>query len=178
MEMLKSIKPPLYVLWANFSEFKDYINVNKDNYFSFVNNDIVEDSWTSFLSVLKEGLAKFIPIKNVRECKEPRWVKSKLQALYRKQRFLHVQIERPEKISENFEIEQQKYEEVRKLVEDELQNEFQDYRSKTLLESLGSDQTEFWSYVQERWGGQSSVTNLVNDKGLTISKSLESKVTK
>ena len=75
---------------AKFSKFKDYISINKDDCFSFVSNHTVEEGWIEFLGLLKEGLAKFIPIKTVRERKEPRWVKPKLCALHRKQRFLHA----------------------------------------------------------------------------------------
>ena len=82
-------------------------------------------------------------------------------------------MKRLEKISVNFENEQQKYAVVHKLVKEESQNEFQDYRSKTLFESLESDQKEFWSYVQESRGGQSSVPNLVDDEGLMISESVD-----
>ena len=41
------------------------------------------------------------------------------------------------------------------------------------MESLGSNQKEFWSYVRESRGGQSSVPNLVDDEGLTISESVD-----
>ena len=48
---------------------------------------------------------------------------------------MHARLRRLEKIGVNFEIELQKYAEVRKLVNEESQNEFQEYRSKTVLES-------------------------------------------
>ena len=59
------------------------------------------------------------------------------------------------------------------LVKEEARKEYQEYRSKTLLESLEGDQKEFWSYVRETRGGQSSVPNLISEEGITVNEPIE-----
>ena len=80
-------KPPrtLYIFRkANFHAFKDFIKAKSYSYVRFLQNHTVDDSWSEFLRILREGTSKFVPTKIVRDRKEPRWVKPKLRSLQRK----------------------------------------------------------------------------------------------
>ena len=84
-------KPPrtLYLFKrANFLAFKEFVQAESHAYVSFIQIHSVDESWSEFLRILREGTNRFVPTKLARDREEPRWVKAKLRSLQRKQRVI------------------------------------------------------------------------------------------
>ena len=70
--------------------------------------------------------------------------------------------------SDEYEEQRQKYLEIKRQAKTEARNEFEAYKYITLRESLEKNPKEFWSYVRECRGKQSTVLQLADNNEETI----------
>ena len=176
IDAYRLLKPPrkIYLFQkANIPALKEFVKGEKEALIRFFQLNSVDDSWSEFLRILHEGTSRFVPTKMVRDRKDPRWVKPKLRSLHRKQREFHSLMKSFPRDSREYEEYRRKYLHFKSAAKIEARNEFDLYRRETLHESLENNPKEFWSYVRETRGKQSTVTHLIDSKGCTITESRE-----